>query len=178
MRGEETQILGALDALPEGECTVCLPGTHSKWVHLVGHRIRSFATAMTGEAFAVLRRHSILGRLMPEGEDADDEASFDTGFDRAGEAGGLLHHLFGVRTRGLFGEVPEAGLAPYLSGMLIGREIIDLAPKAGPVHLIGATRLVALYARALRRTGRDVTVGDPDCVAAGLFRLATHLRKA
>ena len=71
--------------------------------------------------------------------------------------------------------MPDAALAAYLSGMLIGREIIDLAPKAMPVHLIGATRLVALYARALRRFGHTVTVGDPDCVADGLFRLAGHL---
>src|SRR5215831_16582470 len=32
MRGEEVQILGALDALAEPSAWICLPGTHSKWV--------------------------------------------------------------------------------------------------------------------------------------------------
>jgi 2-dehydro-3-deoxygalactonokinase len=175
MRGEETQLLGALGDLPDGEATICLPGTHSKWVRLRDGRILSFATAMTGEAFAVLRRHSILGRLMPEGEDRDDDAGFDAGVRRAGEAGGLLHHLFGVRARGLFGEVPAEALASYLSGILIGREIVDLAPATGRVHLIGAPRLAALYERALRASGRTATILDPDCVARGLFLLASHL---
>src|SRR5262249_35103718 len=64
MRGGETQIVGAVAGLPKSGATLCLPGTHSKWVRVEEGRIRSFATAMTGELFAVLRRHSILGRLM------------------------------------------------------------------------------------------------------------------
>jgi 2-dehydro-3-deoxygalactonokinase len=175
LRGEETQLLGALADLPGGEATICLPGTHSKWVRLRDGQILSFATALTGEAFAVLRRHSILGRLMPRGEDVDDDTWFDAGVRRAGEPGGVLHHLFGVRSRGLFGEVPEASLASYLSGILIGREIIDLAPAAGMIHLIGTSRLVALYERALRAGGRDTRALDPDCVVRGLFLLASHL---
>jgi 2-dehydro-3-deoxygalactonokinase len=171
MRGEETQIIGALAALPEGgDAILCLPGTHSKWATVRGGRILSFTTAMTGEAFAVLRRHSILGRLMPDEMDESD-GWFEAGLRRAGEGGGLLHHLFGVRSRGLFGEVPEAGLAPYLSGILIGHEIAALAPPSGVVHLIGAIRLVALYERALRVGGRVSRVLDPDAVAGGLFRL-------
>ena len=175
MRGEETQLLGALGDLPGGETTICLPGTHSKWVRLQDGRILSFATAMTGEVFAVLRRHSILGRLMPEGEDCDDDVWFDAGLRRAGETDGVLHHLFGVRARGLFGEVPAAGLASYLSGILIGREIADLAPRSGTIHLIGASRLAALYERALRASGRAARILDPDGVARGLFLLASHL---
>ncbi len=175
MRGEETQLLGGLGDLPRGEATICLPGTHSKWVRLRDGQILSFATAMTGEAFAVLRRHSILGRLMPEGGDRDDETWFDAGVRRAGEAGGVLHHLFGVRARGLFGEVPAEALSSYLSGILIGREIADLAPATGMIHLIGAPHLSALYDRALRASGRTPRILDPDCVARGLFLLASHL---
>ncbi|MGY4457775.1 2-keto-3-deoxy-galactonokinase [Bradyrhizobium sp. LB13.1] len=32
MRGEETQLLGALGLDTAGEALVCMPGTHSKWV--------------------------------------------------------------------------------------------------------------------------------------------------
>jgi 2-dehydro-3-deoxygalactonokinase len=175
MRGEETQIIGALAELPPGEASICLPGTHSKWVRWRGGRIVGFATAMTGEAFAVLRRHSILGRLMPEGGDGHDRAAFAAGLRRAGEAGGLLHHLFGARTRGLFGELGESALPSYLSGILIGHEIAALAPKRQIVHLIGAAALVGLYRDALAAAGRDSRIVDADCVARGLFRLAAQL---
>jgi 2-dehydro-3-deoxygalactonokinase len=53
IRGEETQILGCLDRLGSGRHTICLPGTHSKWVEVDNGRIMHFSTHMTGEAFAV-----------------------------------------------------------------------------------------------------------------------------
>ena len=62
IRGEETQILGCLDQLGAGRHTICLPGTHSKWVEIENGMIVRFSTHMTGEAFAVLKTHSILGR--------------------------------------------------------------------------------------------------------------------
>jgi 2-dehydro-3-deoxygalactonokinase len=179
MRGEETQIIGALAELPAGAATICLPGTHSKWVAWRDGRIAGFATAMTGEVFAVLRRHSILGRLMAEGGDGHDADAFAAGLRRAGEAGGLLHHLFGARTRGLFGELGETALPSYLSGILIGHEIAALAPpgdrRGGPIHLIGAAALVGLYREALAASGREISIIDSDCVARGLFLLAAHL---
>jgi 2-dehydro-3-deoxygalactonokinase len=177
MRGEETQIIGALAELPEGEATICLPGTHSKWVSWRDGGIAGFATAMTGEVYAVLRRHSILGRLMAEGGDTHDSATFAAGLRRAGETGGLLHHLFGVRTRGLFGEIGESALPSYLSGILVGHEIAALAPPeaTGVIHLIGAAGLVALYREALASCGRASRIIDSDCVARGLFLLAAHL---
>jgi 2-dehydro-3-deoxygalactonokinase len=179
MRGEETQIIGALAELPPGAATICLPGTHSKWVAWRDGGIAGFATAMTGEVFAVLRRHSILGRLMAQGGEAHDAEAFAAGLRRAREAGGLLHHLFGARTRGLFGELGETTLPSYLSGILIGHEIAALAPpgdrRGGPVHLIGAAALVALYREALASSGREASIIDNDCVARGLFLLAAHL---
>jgi 2-dehydro-3-deoxygalactonokinase len=175
MRGEETQIIGALADLPEGDATICLPGTHSKWVSWRDGRIVSIATAMTGEIFAVLRRHSILGRLMSETDNGHDAAAFTAGLRRAEEGGGLLHHLFGARTRGLFGDVAEYALPSYLSGILIGHEIAALAPPAGVVHLIGAPSLVALYREALAARGCNSRMLDGDSVAHGLFLLASHL---
>lgn len=180
MRGEETQILGALAELPAGEATICLPGTHSKWVRWRDGKIDGFATAMTGEVFAVLRHHSILGRLMSANADTHDPAAFAAGLHRATEPGGLLHHVFAARTRGLFGEIAANALPSYLSGILIGHEIAALAPgdsgdNSGVIHLIGAPRLVALYREALAACGRDSRILDSDCVARGLFLLAAHL---
>ena len=39
MRGEEVQILGALDTIEHGTGLVCLPGTHSKWVRVESGQI-------------------------------------------------------------------------------------------------------------------------------------------
>lgn len=171
MRGEETQLLGAMDQVG-GNATVCLPGTHSKWAHVAGGRIAGFSTHMTGEVFAALRGHTILGRMMCDGPTIAN--AFLRGVARAREAGGLLHHLFGVRTLGLLGELPEAEAASYLSGLLIGHEIEAAAP-AEAVHLIGAPPLCALYALALEQRGTRTETAAPDVAASGLALIAEHV---
>ena len=69
MRGEETQILGALGASGRADGLFVLPGTHSKWARVEAGRIVDFATFMTGEVFAALKDHSLLGRLMAPPDD-------------------------------------------------------------------------------------------------------------
>ena len=168
MRGEETQIVGVLDRIGP-DATACLPGSHSKWVTVQGGRIAGFETHMTGEAFAALRGHTILGRMMRDGN--TDEAAFRRGVTRALQAGGLLHHLFGVRTQGLFSQLHETEAASYLSGLLIGHEIAAAAP-AQTVHLIGAPALCGLYALALEACGALSEIAPPEAAAAGLARIA------
>jgi len=173
MRGEETQILGALDEVTERSAWVCLPGTHSKWARVEGERITHFATYMTGEAFAVLKAHSILGRMM---SDADvDPVAFQSGVLRARESGGLLHHLFGVRTRGLVGDLSNDDSAAYLSGLLIGHELAAVPRLSGTVYLLGALPLARLYSEALKSYGVDTEVLDADAAVRGLFKLAQML---
>jgi 2-dehydro-3-deoxygalactonokinase len=128
---------------------------------------------MTGEAYAVLKAHSLLGRMMKDG--ADDDAAFEDGVRRSGQEGGLLNHLFGVRARGLFGELPDAASASYLSGILIGHEIRAAHRGDGAVHLLGAPQLCALYQRALAVIGLRASLLDPDAVVHSLRRLAAML---
>ena len=177
MRGEEVQILGALGALEDGTGLICLPGTHSKWVRVEGGRIVAFQTHMTGESFAILRQHSILGRLMPAANDeADpDDRAFAAGLARAQTEGGLLHHLFGVRSLGLMGDLPAAGLPAYLSGLLIGHELAATVAISGPVHLIGNETLTRRYSQALTLSGRLAMPMAPDRAAAGLHLLSQEL---
>ena len=169
IRGEETQIIGAIEELG-GDAVVCLPGTHSKYVRVKDRGIVDFATYMTGEVFGVLWRHSILGRL-GTAETVEDEPAFDAGVGRSAQGQGLLHHLFGVRTRGLFHEIPAAGLASYLSGLLIGHEIRAAAPSA-PVAVIGEATLARLYCRAFVRCGVEARpiAGEP--APHGLWAIA------
>jgi 2-dehydro-3-deoxygalactonokinase len=94
MRGEETQIVGALDWSPEERGLYVLPGTHSKWVTVENGRITHFATYMTGEIFAALRRHTILGRLMSTDGDAHNADAFAQGVSNGlaeGPPGALLN---------------------------------------------------------------------------------------
>jgi 2-dehydro-3-deoxygalactonokinase len=201
MRGEETKLVGLLGELardrpaPSGAgrespaptgpaptspalasnppALVCLPGTHSKWARLAGGRIACFATQMTGETRAVLLQHSILGRLAEPGP--EDDAAFLRGVRRAGEAGGLLHHLFGTRALGLMGELPAAGTASYLSGLLIGHELQAVMAEgvpAGPIHLAGSETLARAYALAFTAQGLTFVRHADDIVARGLAHIA------
>jgi 2-dehydro-3-deoxygalactonokinase len=84
MRGEETQILGALEldpALKRGRHLLALPGTHTKWVAVEDGRIAHFVTAPVGELYALLREHSILAKAAP-GDDPESPEGFAQGVAR------------------------------------------------------------------------------------------------
>lgn len=174
MRGEETQIFG-LDAR---DGVIVLPGTHSKWALLADGRIAGFATFMTGESFAALSGHTILGRLM--NGTAFDADGFARGVAHAARApagrGGLLHRLFSARTLGLFDRVPATALHSYLSGLLIGSEIVEacawLGSAPAEVTLIGAARLVNSYGIALGQRGIAVKPAPADAAARGALAIA------
>lgn len=185
MRGEETQIVGALDGSAphgagSGEGLFILPGTHCKWARVAAGRIAAFATYMTGELFAVLRAHSILGRLMPaDGAMVHDAAAFVAGVqDGLTRGDELPRRLFGVRTRGLLGGLATMAAPSFLSGLLIGAEI-GAARRDGGVGagaraatLIGEATLCARYAEALALAGLTARIADADVTARGLWRLA------
>jgi 2-dehydro-3-deoxygalactonokinase len=174
MRGEETQIIGALTVMGT-DGLACLPGTHSKWVRVESGRIVRFTSHMTGEAFSALREHTILGRMMKDS--APNDAAFISGVARASEPGGLLHHLFGVRTLALTGTLAEADGASYLSGILIGHELrAELSGGNEPVHLIGAPELVALYARAIAAGGAKTVSHDSEASVRGLTIIGEHAK--
>ena len=166
MRGEETQLLGVM----ETDGLACLPGSHSKWAKIEGGRIVSFRTYLSGEAFAALRAGTILGRMMIDAP--SDHGAFAEGVARSGASGHVLHHLFGVRTRGLFGTLADTASASYLSGLLIGHEIRAALPAGGRVCLIGAASLTALYATAISACGGTAEIMDEDAAARGLARIA------
>lgn len=170
MRGEETQLVGVPALMAQGGLA-CLPGTHAKWARVADGRITGFTTHMTGEVFAALRGHTILGRMMRDGPPAD--AAFDAGVRRSADAGGLLHHIFGVRAEALAGRLPEQDAPAYLSGILIGHEVrAALAGSAGAVvHLIGASDLTALYVRAITACGGHAERHDAEAAAFGLARI-------
>lgn len=173
MRGEETQVIGALGA-HEHTADALLPGTHSKWVSVCAGRIVRFTTYMTGEVFGLLAEHSILGRMMDG--DADDPQAFEGGVDAGlDEAGGLLGRLFSARTLALFDRLESGAVHAYLSGLTIGaelREALTSGDAPDSVTIIGGDVLAERYARALARAGVKCRVGAADAAAHGLVRIA------
>jgi 2-dehydro-3-deoxygalactonokinase len=173
MRGEETAAMDMLDACA-GAGLVCFPGTHSKWIQLCDRKIVSFTTCMTGELYSALRKCTILERTMTTGA-AVDKAAFQQGVARSADPGGLLHHLFGVRTLALMGQLKEEASASYLSGLLIGHEVRAAMPRGESVHLVGAAYLCSLYAQTIEACGGFATAENEDAAALGLAAIGRRL---
>lgn len=165
LRGEETQVFGAMRLEGVADGVFLLPGTHSKWVTLRKGRIERFRTFMSGEFYALLRSHSILGRGLEPVDDAFRAKAFTAGVRDARAGSGLLSSAFGVRTLGLLDRMPAADLPSYLSGLVIGEELREQQPPAGtPVFLIASAELAVRYGAALAQW--DVPVRDVGSQAA------------
>ncbi|MGV8918793.1 MAG: 2-dehydro-3-deoxygalactonokinase [Pseudomonas sp.] len=190
MRGEETQVLGILATLaaqiPQQPLLIGLPGSHSKWVHVAEGCIVHFDTFMTGEVYAALSAHTILGRTMQVSETFDGEA-FDRGVGvalSADGAAGPLSTIFSCRTLGLTGQLGPQAQSDYLSGLLIGHELAALtalqrqrqpaSEQLPPIILIGNAQLCARYCRALAACGfAQVSVAE-QATERGLWHLAVQ----
>jgi 2-dehydro-3-deoxygalactonokinase len=174
MRGEEVQIFGALHMTGRDSATLVLPGTHSKWVQVQSGRVMQFQTFMTGEVFALMSQHSILGKTM-DLQGAFDEAVFLQGVDRSQHSGSVLHQLFAVRTLGLFERLSAAQLPSYLSGLLIGEELRQQAflRHPDPVLVIGSPALCLRYTLALQHLRIPCQSHGSEATWAGLLALAS-----
>ncbi len=182
MRGEETQLVGAV-GLEEPRVLAVLPGTHSKWAIVERGRLVEFTTYMTGELYALLLAHSILGRMAAESPGAAEAqgGAFARGVARGSAGDGLAHAIFGARTLALAGDLAAEDVGDWLSGVLIGDEIRaarcwakDHGVDAAKVRVIGDGTLVARYVRALEEVGVDAEAGPAAAAALGLYRIAQH----
>jgi 2-dehydro-3-deoxygalactonokinase len=188
MRGEETQVLGALELEPTlraGRHLLCLPGTHTKWVILEEGQVQAFLTAPTGEIFASLCSQTT---LVPNNARSDSDANaFARGAARIRQhpQAQLLHKVFECRSLRLSGELAPEATASYLSGMLIASDVSGAvkllawsADKTPTVYVIGSSQLNQLYSTALhaQECGAHVIDGAAAAVA-GLARI-DQLRSA
>ncbi|WP_441260807.1 2-dehydro-3-deoxygalactonokinase [Bradyrhizobium sp. 521_C7_N1_3] len=180
MRGEETQLLGALGLEAAGEALICMPGTHSKWVRVKDGTVAHFSTFMTGELFSVVSRETILSLAVAGADDAEDVASFKAAVKAAYEAPAFAANLlFTARSRQLlFGGTPAAA-RETLSGTLIGVELAaglsGMVPNAG-ITLIASGRLATLYRLAFDALSVAVRPIDADeAVRRGLSMAAAAI---
>lgn len=137
MRGEEAQLIGLfnLDETSEAiskNTLFVFPGTHSKHILVQEGQVTNFKTYMTGEIFNILSEHSILKDSIVNGGDLsmpDNLSAFKSGVSAAGSSN-LLNTLFTVRTNQLFAKFSKEQNAIYLSGLLIGTELREIAANS------------------------------------------------
>jgi 2-dehydro-3-deoxygalactonokinase len=187
MRGEETQLLGAVVApidsgIGVGKQLICMPGTHTKWVSLHADDVQEFLTVPTGELFALVCEHSVLVRdkTTPVAHHAAD---FERGLAAAARHPEIpvLHKIFQARSLRLDKQLSPEGAASWMSGLLIGADVagalqlFEADPKS-EVCIVGTSHLVEAYSTALARAGRKVTATDGERTAfAGLGYLYREL---
>jgi 2-dehydro-3-deoxygalactonokinase len=131
---------------------------------------------MTGEMFAMLRRHSLLaGPLTGEVEPGP---AFEEGVRTAFERRELLADLFSIRARTLLGTLAAGDVSSFGSGLLVGTDVaigLDFV-QGGAIALIGAPPLTRLYASALAIAGRQSEQIDGEAAfLAGIREIATRL---
>jgi 2-dehydro-3-deoxygalactonokinase len=153
IRGEETLAIGS--GLMDG--IILSPGTHPKWIEMAGGRIVRFQSFMTGEFFAVLSEHSLLGRLMEQPADAAEEwTGFERGLELADHPAGLTRTAFATRSDVLLGRMNAGAARSFLSGLLIGTEISGASRSFGlpkSLLLLAEGMKADYYEAALRRHG-------------------------
>ncbi len=181
MRGEETEIFGALALQPvlAARSALLLPGTHSKWVNVRDGRVVDFATAMTGELYAALRHHTILGIGLGDEDPPVDHEAFLRGAVTARDSGaaGALSRLFSARALVLAGQLDTQAVPDYLSGLLIGEELRSALAagridSATPLQLIGNAPLCRRYAVAATCFELGMALPPQGAAALGLWQIA------
>ena len=154
MRGEETQIAGFLADNQGYTGTLCLPGTHTKWVALKAGRIERFRTFMTGETFALLSRHSVLRHGLSSDE-LDSSAFVAAAEHSFKQPESLSGDLFGVRAAGLVADFGPAQASGRLSGLLIGAELAAVSRDfdLDGTAVLGSDKIAGAYRAALSHLG-------------------------
>ena len=178
MRGEETQIRGFLATNPDFDGVICLPGTHTKWVHVSAGEIVSFQTFMTGELFSLLSNASVLRHTVQS--DGWDKHAFLQAVDRSfSRPSAAAAHLFTLRAEALLNNPYENVARSQLSGILIGIELAAARPYwlGQNLAVLGSHQIANAYQLALKAQGLEVIMARPEeMTLAGLKHAHFALR--
>ena len=170
MRGEETQISGFLARNKNWDGVICLPGTHTKWVHISADEVVSFQTFMTGELFDTIAKQTVLRHSIAE--HGWDDAAFANGLDQGiSRPERLAGRLFSLRANSLLNDMPGEAARAQLSGLLIGAELAAAKPYwlGQQIAVIGDGGLSKLYVTALATQAAPATQVNASAITlAGL----------
>lgn len=154
MRGEETQLAGCKTTNDKKRLYV-FPGTHSKHILVKKGTAVSFKTFMTGEFFELLSKKSVLKSSVNHGEEfsSEDKRAFNAGVVEA-KRSVILHSSFLVRTNQLLKKMDAEKNYYYLSGLLIGTELLDCVKNKNLfITLVATGELELLYRLAFKQLG-------------------------
>jgi len=178
MRGEETQISGFLARNKNWNGVICLPGTHTKWVHISADEVVSFQTFMTGELFDTISTQTVLRHSIAT--DGWDDAAFAEGLDMGlSRPERLAARLFSLRANGLLNDMSGTAARAQLSGLLIGTELAAAKPYwlGQQIAVIGDSKLAKLYVGALATQAAPATqVNASSITLAGLTAAYQRLK--
>ena len=151
MRGEETQVAGFFNENPNFEGSICLPGTHSKWIKVKDQNIVKFQTFMTGELFEVISQNTVLMHSVKSNKTDQEELlkSVDLIFKNPSLFGNAL---FKLRADDLINSRNKIIYKSRLSGYLLGLELLGSIDywKKSKIALIGNKELNKLYSYVLK----------------------------
>lgn len=177
MRGEETKLIGCETADEKDEQLFIMPGTHCKHIVVQDRMATRFKTFMTGEVFNLLTTKSILAASVEKNK-AEQSIEAITSFTEGvleGASNNLLNSIFHVRTNKLFDYYTAKDNYNYLSGLLIGSELKDLAQKDyAHITLVANGSLAFYYLQALQTLGVTTnvhTIDSDKALVAGQRRI-------
>ncbi|MBC7889522.1 MAG: 2-dehydro-3-deoxygalactonokinase [Ferruginibacter sp.] len=160
LRGEETILAGCDITELDTEQIFIFPGTHSKHIIVENGLVKNITTYMTGELFDLLSNKSILSPSVKKNE--EEQTATDPHFIDGvikGRISNLLNSIFHVRTNQLFKKATAGGNYNYLSGLLIGYELKDIAgTKPSAITLVCGEAIKEVYMQAFN------VIGLSDCL--------------
>ena len=157
MRGEETQIAGFLNENPNFNGSICLPGTHSKWVEIKNNNIIKFKTFMTGELFEIISKNSVLIHSVKA--EKIDKMELLKSVDKILQKPELFSNaLFQLRADDLINSKGPSIYKSRLSGYLLAIELLGSVEfwKNSDIVLIGNPDLTAMYQFVLNKKVKSI----------------------
>ena len=154
MRGEETQIRGFLSVFSDFSGIVCLPGTHTKWVHVSAGEVVSFRTFISGELFALMSEYSVLKHSVNSDGWIDQEFKSAVS-ESISNPQKIFSDFFKLRADDLLNKVAKSVLRSRLSGYIIGAELAGAKPYwlGQNVVILADNNLSKTYKAALEGQG-------------------------
>ena len=157
MRGEETQIAGFLNENPNFNGSICLPGTHSKWVEIKNNNIIKFKTFMTGELFEIISKNSVLIHSVKA--EKIDKMELLKSVDEILQKPELFSNaLFQLRADDLINSKGHTIYKSRLSGYLLAIELLGSVEfwKNSDIVLIGNPDLTSMYQFVLNKKVKSI----------------------
>ncbi len=157
MRGEETQIAGFLNQNPNFNGSICLPGTHSKWVEIRNNNIIKFKTFMTGELFEIISKNSLLIHSVKA--EKIDNIEMLKSVNKIFQKPELFSNaLFQLRADDLINSKAPSIYKSKLSGYLLAIELLGSVEfwKNNDIVLIGNPDLMEIYEFVLNKKVKSI----------------------